>query len=350
MIINMFSRMRFFSTLLALSAAAGLGAIGGPQARVAYSDALNAGAERLAAGDFEAAEQFFARAGALNLSSLRPRILRAQALNGLARFDDAAKLLERTARYAQPDRQPEFFVIWAESEIGRQDAAHAITLLEPVLKINPADARAQRLKGKALLMTGDEAGGLAALQEAVRLAPGDPRGPELLARYYLDRGQPAKALELLRTLQTTMGGADARTSAALAAAEGALGDPHAAAAALLARGPEARAEMTALYGRVPAPENCPDSPITPIQLVACGRFDAARTSLSLLSVLTRDDALLLARACLWLDDAKCAAAEMRRAAGLDPALAEGLERLAARLVPPPPAPAPPSTFAPAPGK
>ena len=339
MIINMFSRIRFFSALLALYTAAWLCAIGGPQARVAYSDALNAGAERLAAGDFEAAEQFFARAGALNLSSLRPRILRAQALNGLARFDDAAKLLERTARYAQPDRQPEFFVVWAESEIGRQDAAHAITLLEPVLKINPADARAQRLKGKALLMTGDEAGGLAALQEAVRLAPGDPRGPELLARYYLDRGQPAKALELLRTLQTTMGGADARTSAALAAAEGALGDPHAAAAALLARGPEARAEMTALYGRVPAPDNCPDAPATAAELAACGRFAGARGLLAVQANHSLADELLLARVCLWLDDAPGAAAAMRRAAALDPALAEGLERLAARLAPPPSAPA-----------
>src|SRR5258706_127595 len=63
----------------------------------------------------------------------------------------AAKLLEHASRYAQSDRQPEFFVIWAESEIGRQDAAHALALLAPVLKLNPSDARAQRLKGKALL-------------------------------------------------------------------------------------------------------------------------------------------------------------------------------------------------------
>ncbi len=344
MIINMSRSFRRFPAVLALFAAARLSAIGGPQARVAYSDALNAGAERLAAGDYEAAEQFFDRAASLNLSSLRPRILRAQALNGLEKFEAAAKLLEHASRYADPARQPEFFVIWAESEVGRKDAAHALTLLDPVLKINPADARAQRLKGKALLMTGDEAGGLAALQEAVRLAPGDPRGPELLARYYLDRGQPAKALELLRTLQTTMGSADARTSAALAAAEGALGDPHAAAAALLARGPEARAEMTALYGRVPVPESCPDTPATAAELAACGRFGAARGVLAVQDGLSLADELLLARACLWLDDAKGAAAAMRRAALLDPALAEGLERLAARLAPSPgfspPAPAP----------
>ncbi|HYM27736.1 MAG TPA: tetratricopeptide repeat protein, partial [Steroidobacteraceae bacterium] len=102
------------------------------------------------------------------------------------------------------------------------DIAQAESLLRRALEIEPRSTPVLTTLAELLLVSGRSAEALPLLQRAIQGAPPHPRAALLLARHYLDRGQPALALEVA-TPWCNSGQADSELSALHVAAYAALG-------------------------------------------------------------------------------------------------------------------------------
>jgi len=117
------------------------------------------------------------------------------------------------------------------------DVTGAESLLRRALEIDPAWPPTLTTLAELLLATGRSAEAMPFLQRAVRSSP---RAAFLLARHYLDGGQPAAALDIA-TLWSNSGKADMSLAEVLVSAYGVLGrqgDAEAHARRLLAQAPD----------------------------------------------------------------------------------------------------------------
>jgi len=117
------------------------------------------------------------------------------------------------------------------------DVTGAESLLRRALEIDPAWPPTLTTLAELLLATGRSAEAVPFLQRAVRSSP---RAAFLLARHYLDGGQPAAALDIA-TLWSNSGKADMSLAEVLVSAYGVLGrqgDAEAHARRLLAQAPD----------------------------------------------------------------------------------------------------------------
>jgi tetratricopeptide (TPR) repeat protein len=120
------------------------------------------------------------------------------------------------------------------------DNGQAELLLRRTLEINPSSSPTLTALAELLLLAGRSAEAVALLQRAIRAAAPHPRAALLLARHYLDAGQPASALEVAAPW-CNGGKADVDLSALHVAAYAALGRQGEAVAhyrALVARAPD----------------------------------------------------------------------------------------------------------------
>jgi tetratricopeptide (TPR) repeat protein len=194
------------------------------------------------------------------------------------------------------------------------DLAQAEALLRRALEIDPGWPPTLTTLAELLLVTGRSAEAVPLLQRAVR---GSPRAAHLLARHYLDAGQPAAALEIA-TLWCDSGKADMDLSALHVAAYAALGRPS---------------EAVGHYRRLVA--QAPDSPVATHSLaVALNAADqpheGERLARQMLSR-TRPSATLHythARSLISLERFDEAEQALRECVRLEPRRAEAHDRLA----------------------
>ena len=128
------------------------------------------------------------------------------------------------------------------------EVGQAEVLLRRGLEIDPSSSSTLIGLAELLLLTGRSAEAVPLLQRAIQGTPQNPRAALLLARHYLDAGQPALALEVA-TPWCNEGKADAELSALHIAAYGALGRQAEAVAhyrRLVARAPGNSAATCAL--------------------------------------------------------------------------------------------------------
>lgn len=122
---------------------------------------------------------------------------------------------------ANPD-YPEGLRLLAGTKQALGDSAQAESLLGRALEIDPRSAPTLTTLAELMLLSGRSAEAVPLLRRAIQGAPPYPRSAYLLARHYLDTGQPALALEVA-TPWCNSGTADADLSALHVAAYAALG-------------------------------------------------------------------------------------------------------------------------------
>src|SRR5262249_43065183 len=96
-------------------------------------------------------------------------VLRAAALEGLNKRDQARKLLEQAAEFDPKDSRP--LTGLARLDIDAHDRAAAEKRIEDALARNPQSDEAHALKGELRRMVGDADGALQHFNEALRLDP-----------------------------------------------------------------------------------------------------------------------------------------------------------------------------------
>jgi predicted Zn-dependent protease len=143
---------------------------------------------------------------------------------------------------ANPD-YPEGLRLLAGTKQALGDSAQAESLLRRALEIDPRSAPTLTTLAELMLLSGRSAEAVPLLRRAIQGAPPYPRSAYLLARHYLDTGQPALALEVA-TPWCNSGTADADLSALHVAAYAALGR---------------QSEAVANYRRLVA--HAPDNPV-----------------------------------------------------------------------------------------
>jgi tetratricopeptide (TPR) repeat protein len=152
---------------------------------------------------------------------------------------DAAQVQLESVVAANP-RYLEGLLLLAGIKQALGDIGQAELLLRRGLEIDAASSLTLTALAELLLLAGRNAEAVPLLQRAIRGAPPHPRAALLLARHYLDSGQPALALEVAAPW-CNGGKADVDLSALHVAAYAALGRQNEAVAhyrALVARAPD----------------------------------------------------------------------------------------------------------------
>ncbi|MGH9338988.1 MAG: tetratricopeptide repeat protein [Acidobacteriota bacterium] len=137
-----------------------------------------------------------------------PSLASADTAMQAARFADAARQYEAWLK-TQPDSKEVLFALGVcYLQLGRN--SEAVATLRKYLTLVPDSASGHTALGIALLDGTGIAEAKAELETAVRLNPAQPDAVEALARIYLADGDPAKALSLLRPLDTPEGSEEKR--------------------------------------------------------------------------------------------------------------------------------------------
>ncbi len=186
------------------------------------------------------------------------------------------------------------------------DIAQAESLLRRALEIDPLSTPTLTTLAELLLLSGRSAEAVPMLLRAIQGAPPHPRAALLLARHYLERGQPALALEVAAPWCDS-GKADIDLSALHVAAYAALGR-HSDAVAfyrdLLARAPDHPLAIQTLAVALNAARQPAEAERVARQALLRNRPTAAlhyTHALSLLSLERLDEAELALRKCVRLD-------------------------------------------------
>jgi tetratricopeptide (TPR) repeat protein len=183
------------------------------------------------------------------------------------------------------------------------ELTEAESLLRRALQIDPRWPPTLTTLAELLLMTGRSTEAIALLQRAVT---GSPRAALLLARHYLDTGQPALALEVA-TPWCNSGKGDIDLSALHVAAYAALGRQSDALAfyrALVSRAPDNPVATHTLAVALNAAQQPQEAERIVRETLSRGRPTAAlhhTHALSLLSLERSDEAELALRECVRLD-------------------------------------------------
>jgi tetratricopeptide (TPR) repeat protein len=186
------------------------------------------------------------------------------------------------------------------------DVVQAELLLRRGLEIDPLSPATLVTLAELLLLSGRGAEAVPLLQRAIQGAPPHPRAALLLARYYLDAGQPALALEVA-TPWCNSGKADVDLSALHVAAYAALGRQEEAVAnyrRLLERAPDNPVASHTLAVALNAAQQPEEAERVVRQTLLCNRPTAAlhyTHARSLLSLERFDQAELALRECIRLD-------------------------------------------------
>ncbi len=217
---------------------------------------------------------------------------------------------------ANPD-YPEGLRLLAGTKQALGDSAQAESLLRRALEIDPRSAPALTTLAELMLLSGRSAEAVPLLRRAIQGAPPYPRSAYLLARHYLDTGQPALALEVAAPWCDS-GTADADLSALHVAAYGALGR---------------QSEAVANYRRLAA--RAPDNPVAThtlaVALNAAQQPQEAERVVRQTLGRTRPTAALHythARSLLSLERFEEAERALSECVRLDPRRAEAHDRLA----------------------
>jgi tetratricopeptide (TPR) repeat protein len=157
------------------------------------------GMAAMRSGDFEAALAQFQEASRLDPHSSQPFVWIGITDNQLARFKDAASAFH-SALHIDPASKTAHYNL-ALTFIRLDDKAAAVREFEEAVKIDPALADAQY--NLAVLLAGEEhyRPAIAHLEAARKLRPNDLGIETLLARCYLETGNPAAAIDMLLPLK-----------------------------------------------------------------------------------------------------------------------------------------------------
>ena len=186
------------------------------------------------------------------------------------------------------------------------DIVQAESLLRRALEIDPLSTPTLTTLAELLLLSGRSAEAVPVLQRAIQGAAPHPRAALLLARHYLDRGQPAVALEVA-TPWCNSGKADIELSALHVAAYAALGrqsDAMAFYRDLVARAPDNPVATHTLAVALNAAQQPAEAERVARQALLRNRPTAAlhyTHAVSLLSLERLDEAELALRECVRLD-------------------------------------------------
>jgi tetratricopeptide (TPR) repeat protein len=186
------------------------------------------------------------------------------------------------------------------------DSTQAESLLRRALELDPQSTPTLTTLAELLLLSGRSAEALPMLQRAIQGAPPHPRAALLLARHYLDRGQPSLALEVAAPWCNS-GKADIELAALHVAAYAALGrqtDAMAFYRDLVARAPDNPIATHTLAVALNAARQPAEAERVARQALLRNRPTAAlhyTHALSLLSLERLDEAELALRECVRLD-------------------------------------------------